>query len=302
MKWDFNKLRSFMVVAEQRSVSRAAKALHITQQAVSHQIRCLEQDFGFALFRRAHRTIYLTKEGEQVLAEAKAYLLPLEASLERCHQGVAAVAGTLTIGAVAEVAAELLPAHLASFRQRYPAVQLRLTLGAEQQIEDRIIANEVDVGFLVFTKRVQLLELRPFQSARFLAVAAKSLIQQLGAPANFADLSRYPVVDYDPSCPSLMTWLNKNAVTVARKLQGKTAAISAADHACLRSFVLAGMGIGVLPHYLVEADIASGVLVEVLPGSDAIAAQIDCVTLKARATVPVIAAFVAQVFKAGPTQ
>ena len=83
MRIDFNKIRTFITVADQESVTKAAGILHVTQQAVSHQISSLEEDLGMTLFVRANRKIFLTREGVQVLEQSIQRLCSLEADLLR---------------------------------------------------------------------------------------------------------------------------------------------------------------------------------------------------------------------------
>src|SRR3972149_4082409 len=145
---NFHHLQVFRTVARRLSYSRAAEELYISQPAVSRHVHALEKDLGAKLLGQSGNRVYLTDAGrivfdyaQRVFAlteEAKRALLELE-GLER---------GYLRLGASSTPGVYLLPAVITLFRQRYPGVEVSLAIGNSQQIEERVLRDELDLGFV----------------------------------------------------------------------------------------------------------------------------------------------------------
>lgn len=121
---DLRVLRSFVVIAEERSISRAAARLHIAQQSLSAQIRVLETRIGAALLDRSSRGVTLTAVGQVLLREA----VPLLGSAERAMDTVARSARgedvELRVGFLSSLANEVMPPVVSLFAERHPAIEL----------------------------------------------------------------------------------------------------------------------------------------------------------------------------------
>ena len=120
-----NGLRAFEAAARHLSFTRAADELHVTQTAISHQIRKLEDQLGVKLFLRRIRAVELTREGE-------AYLPPVRAAFEDLRQATARLRGpggnsVVTVSTTASLAAKWLVPRLADFQAQHPAIEIRLT-------------------------------------------------------------------------------------------------------------------------------------------------------------------------------
>lgn len=137
------RLKVFQTVAKHLSFTKAAEALHMTQPAVTFQIRQLEEYFNTRLFDRAHNKVNLTPAGEKV-AEFAERIFDLYAEMENSLQDLTGeISGALTIGASTTIAEYMLPALLGEFKTRYPDISLRLkvsnTDGIVSMVEDSII-------------------------------------------------------------------------------------------------------------------------------------------------------------------
>ena len=143
---NFHHLQVFFVVAKRLSYSRAAKELYISQPAVSRHVQSLEKDLGAKLLGQTGNRVYVTDAGRVVFDyaqrvfgltdEAKRALAELE-GLQR---------GYLKLGASSTPGAYLLPQVVALFRERYPGIEVSLDIGNSQQIEEKVLRNELDVG------------------------------------------------------------------------------------------------------------------------------------------------------------
>jgi DNA-binding transcriptional LysR family regulator len=145
---ELRDLRSFVAVAQHRNFSRAAGQLHVSQPALSEQIRKLEDELGAALFERTSRGAVLTDAGEAFLPQARSVLAQADVAAESVRMVANGVAGTLTLGFIDSAAPGILPPLIRRFTARYPNVKLRLReLGTRLQLE-AVQAGEIDVGIV----------------------------------------------------------------------------------------------------------------------------------------------------------
>ncbi|PDT80257.1 LysR substrate-binding domain-containing protein [Sinorhizobium sp. BJ1] len=137
------QLRCFVAVAEDGGFSRAAARLHLTQSAVSAQIRRLEDQAGCQLLTRSTRSVALTPEGERLLGYARA-ILRLN---EDAHAGVAAsrFVGKVRIGASEDLASTWLPRTLRRFKALHPEVLLEVDVGIPTNLFTALDDERLDV-------------------------------------------------------------------------------------------------------------------------------------------------------------
>jgi LysR family glycine cleavage system transcriptional activator len=134
-------LRAFEAAARHLSFTRAAAELNVTQTAVSHQIRRLEEQLGLRLFVRRNRSLHLTREAQDYLPAVRAAFEDLRLATERLlSPGRPAL---LTVSTMPSLAAKWLMPRLAGFQEAHPAIEIRITASA-QLVDFR--RDEVDVA------------------------------------------------------------------------------------------------------------------------------------------------------------
>jgi len=145
---ELRNLESFVAVAEQLSFVRAAERLHLSQPALSAQIRKLEDEIGVKLLFRNKRTVRLTDAGRVFLAEAHATLARAQQAVERAQKADRGEIGRLRIGFVSSAALAIVPAIAGAFRKQFPGVTLDLmNLRTSSQLKS-LVNKTIDVGFL----------------------------------------------------------------------------------------------------------------------------------------------------------
>jgi DNA-binding transcriptional LysR family regulator len=145
---ELRDLRYFVAIAQHGNVSRAAEQLHVSQPALSEQIRKLEDELGSALFTRTSRGMVLTDAGEALLPHARTVLAQADAAAESVRMVAHGLVGTLTLGFIDSAALAILPPLIRRFTERYPQVKLRLReLGTRRQLE-AVEQGEIDVGIV----------------------------------------------------------------------------------------------------------------------------------------------------------
>ncbi|MFD2113544.1 LysR substrate-binding domain-containing protein [Thiorhodococcus fuscus] len=140
------RLQVFHTVARLLSFTKAAETLHMTQPAVTFQVRQLEEHFNTRLFDRTHNRISLTEAGRAVFASAER-IFELYAEMENTVREITgAVSGTLTIGASTTIAEYMLPPLLGEFKERYPDIVIHLKVANTEGIVSMVENNTIDLG------------------------------------------------------------------------------------------------------------------------------------------------------------
>src|SRR5437762_37615 len=123
---ELRHLRYFIAVAEEENVSRAALKLHVSQPALSRQIRDLEEELGFPLLERSAKSVRLTEAGRVFLPEARAVLQRTEEGVKAARAVAMGGQGELHVGYAPSLTARILPPTLRAFQAGLPGIRVRL--------------------------------------------------------------------------------------------------------------------------------------------------------------------------------
>jgi DNA-binding transcriptional LysR family regulator len=146
MEINLHQLEIFLCVARERSFSKAAASLRISQPSVSIQIKKLEDSLDLKLFERLGRQIYLTREGAAVLGHVT-QLTDVISNLESDLKELKGIGrGKVTAGCSRVPSATLVPLAVVAFKNQYPETEISIKTGRPYEIEQWILSNEVDLG------------------------------------------------------------------------------------------------------------------------------------------------------------
>jgi DNA-binding transcriptional LysR family regulator len=145
---ELDLFKSFVAVAEARSFSRAARAMHSTQPTLSRQIARLESELGTRLFERYGRHVECTVTGQLLLPLAQAIITRTDEVVSLIREQAGTGSGTVRFGAVGNVMALLLTPILASFFAAYPRVSVDLIEKDDAQLEEAVISGELDCAVM----------------------------------------------------------------------------------------------------------------------------------------------------------
>ncbi|KWV46873.1 LysR family transcriptional regulator [Bradyrhizobium macuxiense] len=249
-----NALKAFEAAARHLSVKLAAEELCVTPGAVSQMLKTLEAHLGVRLFERVPRGIYLTDAGRDYLPSIRnAFRQIAEAS-----RRVAASndVGTLTLSVTPFFASAWLVPRMASFQRAHPEIDLQIVTSSALVDFSR---SGVDVAVRHGLGRYPGLRSDRVVTVEMVVVAAPSLVARLERPNSPADLARWPQV-HDADRKGWSLWFQTNGVEEVRAPRGP----SFDDTGLLLKAVLSGQGAGLLPAAMVENEIKSGELVQVL--------------------------------------
>ncbi len=144
---DLTQLRAFVTVAREGNLTRAASQLHLTQPAVSLQIKALQHSLGLILFQRSPSGMRLTDEGSKLLPLAEKVLQGSGELLQAAHSLTSTVAGSLAVGTILDPEFTRLGAFLKRLVEGYPQISTRLQHGMSGWVQQQIRAGQLDVGY-----------------------------------------------------------------------------------------------------------------------------------------------------------
>ncbi len=135
-------------VAEVHSFTKAARALGLTQSAVSHAVSNLEKEFGFPLIHRSRTSVTLTADGQTMLVAMRKVLQAEEQLQQEASRINGLTKGTVRVGLISSISTNWMPKIIRLMDQKYPGIRIELREGDYYQIEQWLIAGEIDCGFL----------------------------------------------------------------------------------------------------------------------------------------------------------
>jgi DNA-binding transcriptional LysR family regulator len=141
-------LKIFVMVAEKKSFSEAARSLYLTQPAITHQIKKLENYFATPLFKRQSNTVLLTPAGEILYTYAKRFSKLDDELMEEIGRYTGRLTGDLAIGACTMVGEHLIPSFVKDFHEAHPAVRFNIEIGNCPAIVDKLLKGIIDVGLI----------------------------------------------------------------------------------------------------------------------------------------------------------
>lgn len=146
---DLRTLQSFVAVAREGSVSRAADLRHLTQPAISLQLKRLSESTGLSLFTRTARGVELTRDGAALLVKAEQVLAALEDLQQTARRMTGTVRSTLRVGTVIDPDFIRLGQFLRAIVAAAPELRTQLTHGMSGDVPVRLLRGEIDVGYFL---------------------------------------------------------------------------------------------------------------------------------------------------------
>ena len=170
---EIRQLRAFMAIAESGTFTAGALRVHITQAAISMQIRQLENELGARVFVRAPRHVILTEAGEHLLQRARQILREHDAAVDEIAALAGAERGRLRIGsASAMILTDPLPKILKELRRQHPAAEVAVISGTSGALVDQILAGELDIAFVSLPVDVRGIQTERLSEDQLVAIAS----------------------------------------------------------------------------------------------------------------------------------
>ena len=255
---EIRQLRAFVAIAESGTFTAGALRVHVTQAAISMQIRQLENEIGAKVFVRAPRHVILTEAGEQLLRRARHILREHDAALDEIAELAGAERGRLRIGsASAMVLTEHLPAVLKELRKQHPAAEIGVTSGTSEVLVDQILAGEVDIAFVSLPVDVRGIKTERLSEDQLVAIASPrhKLAKQKTISAYTLAGERLILGERGGNTRRLIDQFFAQAGVTLR------VAMELSRQQAIRRMVEEDMGVGIVPLQSVKEDVEKGKLI-----------------------------------------
>jgi DNA-binding transcriptional LysR family regulator len=256
-----NDLIAFVAVAREHSFTRAAAQLGVSQSALSHTIRALEERLGVRLLTRTTRSVATTEAGERLLRTLGPRFDEIDAELAALSELRDKPAGTIRITTAEHAAQRILWPALAKLLPQYPDIHVEVVI--EYGLTD-IVAERYDAGIRLGEQVAKdMIAVRLGPDLRMAAVAAPGYFAKRARPKVPQDLTAHDCINLRlPTYGGLYAWeFEKNGRPLNVRVEGQLVVNSPAP---VLSAALAGFGIAYLPEDMVRTYIADKALVRVL--------------------------------------
>jgi DNA-binding transcriptional LysR family regulator len=170
---EIRQLRAFVAIADSGTFTAGARRVHVTQAAISMQIRQLEMELGARLFVRAPRRVILTEAGEHLLLRARQILREHDAAIDEIAELAGAERGRLRIGsASAMVTTETLPNLLRELRSQHTHAEITVISGTSEALVDQILAGEMDIALVSLPVEARGIQTERLSEDQLVAIAS----------------------------------------------------------------------------------------------------------------------------------
>jgi DNA-binding transcriptional LysR family regulator len=284
---NLNRLAAFAAVVESGSFTAAAEKLGLTKAMVSQHVSRLEKELGISLLTRTTRKVMPTETGASFYADCAQALQGMEAAIARVGGGSEVPSGTLRLTTPEDYGSAVVVPALAGFMHRFPAVKVEFV--ATDQVVD-LVAGRFDLA--IRTGWLRDSSLRATQLGGFdqIVAAAPAYLRKFGTPRRPEDLAKHHWITLT-LLRSALTWTfsAKDGKTQAVRI---SSTVSTNSTASLRAFMREGVGVSILPDYMLDADIRAGRLVRLLTAWSLPQGGVHAVYPNARYTSAKVRAFV----------
>lgn len=261
LRANINDMIAFSVVAKEQSFTRAAAKLGVSQSALSHAIRGLEERLGVRLLTRTTRSVAPTEAGQQLLERVAPRLSEIEDELMAVTELKDKPAGTIRITAAEHAANTVLWPKLEKFLPDYPDIKVEVTI--DYGLRD-IVSDRFDAGIRLGEQVAKdMIAVRIGPDFRMAVVATPSYIAGKTAPLTPHDLQQHSCINLRlPTLGGIYAWEFEKAGRPLRvRVDGQLILNSNAQ---IKKAVLAGFGMALVPEDNVREELKSGKLVEFL--------------------------------------
>lgn len=250
-------LQYFYVVAKEQGFTKASKALRIQQPAISRMVKLLEDDIGFKLFEKVGRHVQLTQQGAEVFEHCK----NIFGSVDDLKQSLGKIngdcKGPLFIGASEPIASHFLPPVIKNYLTEFPEVYPNIYSGPASMLFESILKGSIELGMFFHTPEIpEKLEIFESKEVPYRLVIRKDLKRKKEVIESFigsreiddSSTKRFPTLErVRKDHPRAKIKISSNNLTTHKEM------------------VLQGLGISILPEFLVKNDLKEGTMADLYP-------------------------------------
>ncbi|HQU83620.1 MAG TPA: LysR family transcriptional regulator [Pyrinomonadaceae bacterium] len=278
------QLRTFREVAETLNFTKASEKLHLTQSAISHQIKALETEFGVPLFIRAKRGVILTDAGKIALEYTTRILQETEEMRERVAGLEKRLSGRVRVAAATQALVYLFAPLFEDFMDAHENIELvfRTTTATEQTVED--IQNGVaDVGFASLAVYSPTLEVTELFDDELVLVVGKKHRLATEKEIKIGDLNKERWILFERGAS-----IRRATDDFFTKFKTKPeTALESNDTYFVKLMIEHGLGVSLLPSWAVREEVKNGKLAQIRFKKNKVKRSVSIISLKGAKTAPI---------------
>lgn len=251
---DVRQLEMFRAVVEAGSFTGAAQRLHVSQSAISRQLKLLEEELGTLLLHRTGRGVHVTPEGTILLATANRIWRDMQEVVAQISDTQKLQSGNISLGGGMTVCLHILPKLLKKFRSMYKNVDLRILTGTADHLLHALRAHELDLLLLTLPIAGEDLEVLPVLKEEMVVVTAKNHALTRARTIEARKLARYPLILFESGSNTrkaidaffLTQQLSVNVVMETENVE------------IIKAMVANGLGVTILPYGAMATELRTG--------------------------------------------
>ena len=249
---DAHSLVLFVDIVEAGNLSNAARNMKMSRANISYRLTQLEKSVGQQLMRRTTRRVELTEIGQRLYQHGRAIRDELMAARESVAVFGKTLQGSVRLSVPTGFGHMVMSGWLIEFKRQYPDIALDLLF--DNRVDD-LLRDEVDVAVRVMSEPPQQMVATELAHVRYVTCASESYSCEHPMPASLEDLGRVPLITSAVTGRELRVSAyqgeQRQEVTLHPTLASE-------NFQFLREAILAGLGVGLVPNYVVEQDVAEG--------------------------------------------
>ena len=286
MNYTFHQLRIFQTVAETRSVTEAGKKLHLTQPAVSIQLKNLQDQFELPLTEMIGNKIHVTEFGDEILRSVELILAEVESMHHKANARRGLLSGRLKI-AIASTGKYIMPQFLADFLSKHPGIDLQMDVTNRDRVIESLRTNNIDCALVsVLPSNLDLNRITLMDNELHLVSRADHQLAR--SKPTLEQLFSYPLIYREPGSATRMAmegYLSGLGKEVEHKLE-------LTSNEAVKQAVLAGLGISIMPMIGIQQELEAGKLTIIPIDGLPIRTEWQLVWLRKKELTPVMEAYI----------
>lgn len=207
---DFYRLYTFLKVAERENITKAASDLYLTQQAISKQLLQLEDELQLKLFNRSHNLIHLTRDGQTLMEGVRPLFEKIETTVSTLQGKASKISGTLRIGGPSGLMVEGFYNIIQLFKSRFPNVRFELNFDTDFAIEDKMMANEIDIGLLFAYREHRVMSAELIETRKYAPCCRADFHKKYGPFVHYHSILGVPFAEFTHQFASFGRWIKLN--------------------------------------------------------------------------------------------
>ncbi|CAI8801693.1 LysR substrate-binding domain-containing protein [Pseudomonas chlororaphis] len=251
-------MRAFVVTVDANGFAAAARAMDVPRSKVSKQIQALEEAIGVQLLHRTTRSLHLTEAGAEYYESAREVLAAVDEAEQRARDGIGELRGVLRVNAPMSFGLRRLGPLVPLFHEQHPNIELQLVL-SDQQVDP--VRGGFDVTIRIASLADSSMVAKLLAPAPRIMVASPDYLKRAGTPQTPRDLTTHQCLNYGYLQSGVSLQLSNGKDTQRVHVTGP---LHANNGDLLAQAAEAGMGIALLPDFIVADALAAGRLVPVL--------------------------------------